>query len=575
MHRTLPRGAPRPGRWDPEFCPYIDPIADAALDTRLRMLVIMMGTQMGKTEFMLNLLGMTCAERPRPALYYGPGETWTRSLAKDRWETMLEQTPELGDHIDPRAERNSSIEKWINGVRVGFGWPAPSQLRGHPAALVLADEVDDPNWTPAPGHGDPISKLEGRTSNYNGLVVLTSTPGEEGRSRIWRWLLRGTLERWALECRDCRAWWAPMLDHLTWAKDAVGDALRRSARLTCPGCGASYTDRQRRELAGRYIPHRYDKREFVPLDAVPELTIRSFWVSGLASPFRTLGEAADQVATAFRSGDSDEVQTVTTEVGGEAYRVQGDAPALAAVRTKCQSYTWPEQVQRVVMACDVQERSIYHVARGFGWMAESWLLRWGQLHGDTDYDDVWLALEQIAKQCGPFRVDLLLIDAGYRPDRVFSFLRRTGLGDATRGGPPTQKRPVFDTLINEHESGQTDRGGVRQWTWNTDYYKRQHYARIRHPADQPGDWHVPTGVEDEYCEQITNERRSLYRGRVEWVTTGNRRNHLLDCEAQCWVGAEILNVGALPSPQALADARERAAHEQARPSRPSRPRQGL
>lgn len=504
------------------------------------------GTQMGKTELVFNLLGHTLTDRPKPCLYIGPTEDSVRTQAKDRFLDMVETTPELAEAADPRDFRNSTVEKWYNGARCGFAWAGSgSQLRAHPAALALLDEVDA--FTPIPGEGDPVQLARARVSNYFGSTVgLFSTPLVEDTSRIWKWFLDGTKERWALECRTCRNWFAPSLDLLKWKKDSEGKELQQSARLLCSHCSEEYDDIGRRELPGRYVPHVIGSDgEWQAVEERADLTIRSFWASGLVSPFRTIGRAAEEVARAFRSGDPDMVQSAVNTVGGEPYGLTGDTPGRAAVKEKRTHYESPAGVRFFTVGCDVQQESIYYVARGWGVNAESWLLDYGQVFGNTEYDDVYMALGQVLarRHCDMIQ-RLALIDSGYRASQVYAFCNRSPNTCPSKGRDALTK-PHHVALVEENVRGKLVKSGTRLYHVNTDYYKQWIYGRIRWPHGQPGDWHIPETVDDDYCDQVVNEVRSVVKGKPVWRTTGNRQNHYLDCEVNATVAAFALNVMAL------------------------------
>jgi phage terminase large subunit GpA-like protein len=502
---------------------------------------------MGKTELIFNLLGHTLTDRPKPCMYVGPTEDAVRTQAKDRFLDMVETTPELANAADPRDFRNSTVEKWYNGARVGFAWAGSgSQLRAHPAALALGDEIDA--FAPIPGEGDPVQLMRARVSNYFGSTVgLFSTPLLEETSRIWRWFMQGTKERWSWQCSSCSLWFTPTLDLLRWKKDSEGKELQASARVHCSHCDQPHDDDERRQLEGRYIPHAMgEDGVWLPLEDRADLTVRSFWVSGLASPFRTIGRAAEEVARAFRSGDPDEVQAATNTVGGEPYGLQGDTPGKAAVKEKKAVYEQPAGVRFVTIGCDVQQESIYYVVRGWGHNAESWLLGHGQVWGNTEFDDAWIALGAIISRpvCGMVP-RLTLIDSGYRAAQVYAFARRTPNVSPTKGHD-TQVKPHYDSLVDESPRGKVVKAGVRLWHINTDYYKQWVYGRIRWPHGQPGDWHIPESIDDDYCEQVVNEIRTVVKGKVVWLTTGKRQNHYLDCEVNASCAAQILNVMAVP-----------------------------
>lgn len=516
------------------------------------MVVVCCGAQMSKTELVFNLLGWTLHERPRPCLYIGPTENAIRTMAKDRFLDMVSTTPALLECADPRAYRQSTTERWYHGARVGFGWAGSgSQLRAHPAAIALCDEVDA--FDDIPGEGDPIALVRARVSNYhNNKIGLFSTPTLEETSRIWSWYRQGTQERWCLECAGCGAWWAPTIEQLKWDKGAQGLDLQESARLVCAHCAEPYDDHQRRQLPGSFVPHELgEDGAFHPLEDRPRLSIRSFWISGMCSPFRPIGHAAEELSQAFRSGDPARVQGAVNTIGGEPYGLEGDSPGTTAVREKMSHYTRPAGLQMVTIGADVQADSIYYVVRGWGFNVESWLLDHGQLWGPTAYDEIWLAMANLVGgiYC-ELPVRLALIDSGYQTAQVYAFCRRM-LRASPAKGHAKQVKPHYDSLVDEHSTGKVVRSGVRLWHVDTDHYKTALYARIRWPAGQPGDWHIPDTIDDDYCEQVVNEQRCVVKDKVVWKRTGNQANHYLDAEVLALCAAHICNVGKLPDPNRL------------------------
>jgi len=152
--------------------------------------------------------------------------------------------------------------------------------------------------------------------------------------------------------------------------------------------------------------------------------------------------------------------------------------------------------------------------------------------------------------CGvPLR--LVLIDGGYRPggvdelplNRVYDFVRQfPRLVRVTKGSSTAMRTPLVASHIEVTRKGTASKAGLKLLRLDTDFFKSWLFERIRRPHDQPGAWHLPHDVSEDYCRQVVSEARvRLASGRVKWVRR-SRQNHFLDCESMNAAGAHLLNV---------------------------------
>ena len=563
----LPPESPEPGPWRTDRVPFWREIYEAFAEPLTDTVVVACGAQMSKTEGIFNIIGHRFTDGPFvPAIYVGPTEKQVRSISKDRIDKMLRSTPVLWERT-AKGQRYTTFEKWIAGVRLGFAWAgSATELASHPAGLVLVDERDRMD-SDVGGEGDPVELARARLKNYSGSKLgVFSTPTVEGASATWALLDDGTLEFWAWPCPHCRTFFVPHLELLTFPEGATAEQARAQARVACPHCGGEIENRDKGMMnsLGRYIRHRRlaeNERAAITVldhyvaDDDPEpMRTRSFWISGLASPWADFGDVARVLVQAKASGQDERIQSVVNTWGGELYRVIGEAPDEAEVagnRGEYERGSFPsQQIQLITAGVDVQRDGLFYVVRGWGAGLESWLLEADFLAGETDYDPVWQALRSVlAQRYGDKGIDRALIDSGFRPGdtnrrpdhAVYTFCRAMPGHAYPTKGRDTLDQPYHFRSIDYSVGGAVVKGGVRLVHVNTDYFKRWIHARVRWPEGQAGGWHLYRDASDNYCRQIVAEELVIQaNGRATWVRK-SRENHYLDCEVNATCAALTLN----------------------------------
>ena len=117
---------------------------------------------------------------------------------------------------------------------------------------------------------------------------------------------------WAWRCKHCLGWFVPRFANLKWESSELGEHLttpaqaRRTAYLVCTACGGAHYDSDKAELnrTGRFVaPGQFVALDGTVIGDAADTSTLSFWVSGLASPFRTFGERAESYLQAVRAGD--------------------------------------------------------------------------------------------------------------------------------------------------------------------------------------------------------------------------------------------------------------------------------
>jgi phage terminase large subunit GpA-like protein len=279
----------------------------------------------------------------------------------------------------------------------------------------------------------------------------------------------------------------------------------------------------------------------------PESDYYTIWVSGLCSPWVSWGDSALAWLRAARSHDQETIRGVINLRFGELFRVKGEAPPWEDIKKISADSLYdfnvvPKGVRMIFVTVDVQKTHLVCIVRGWGVEMESWLIKREELWGETDQMEVWGRLDAFVDQEFEGRkVDAIAVDSGYRTEQAYTFCeKRMGQAYATGG----KDRPAKLYQANDVEvlrNGKKVKRGLKRWSFDHGYFKGWVHARIKFPQDQPGAWHLPRMIDDDYCKQLTNETlMRLASGRNQWVKTGT--NDWLDAEALQVLLAHIMNV---------------------------------
>jgi phage terminase large subunit GpA-like protein len=535
---------------------------------------------MGKTTSFLNVVGRKLDDDPAPIMYVGPTKSNLESVVEPQVTMMLISVPSLREKMPANPKKQKKLLKRVAGVTLRLAWAgSPTELAAQPAHTVIIDERD--KMPAIPGEGDPVTLALARKATYaDGKALITSSPtegtvttsrhpvtgiehfdlasAEDLPSPIWRLWQEGTRHEWAVACKACFKHFVPRFKHLRIPKDATAREARRGARVICPNCDAEHSDADKNEMnaTGRAISpgQSVDRAGNVVGEGVVSDTF-SLWVSGLMSPWVTFGQRAAAWVRAMESGDQDRIRAEINTAFGELYQLRGQAPEWSEIKSLGAAYKLgdvPAGVRKILMAVDVQKNRLVLGVRGFGTEYESWLLHREELWGDTDKPEVYARLSQVMdRKFGELPISAVAIDSGFRTDRVYEWCYRRGLKAYATKGRDRPTKLYFATDVEVNRFGKKLFAGLKLWTIDASYFKGWVHERLRWPQEQPGAWHLPVDVPDDYCKELVNEAAMrLPSGEVKWVRRG--ANHALDIEALLVFLAHIEGVRYLKPPSASA-----------------------
>jgi phage terminase large subunit GpA-like protein len=538
-----PESSSNPGKYNSDMTPYALAWMDSVNDHTASGTVLMVASQLGKTEVLNNVVGYFMDIEPAPMLMVQPTIDLAESWSKERLAPMIRDTPALREKVsDPRSRDsgNTLLHKTFPGGNIAMaGANAPSGLASRPRRVVLLDEED--RFPPSAGsEGDPASLAIRRTETFwNPVIFETSTPTVKGLSRIEARFEESDKRRWHCACPECGAWQV-----LAWSQVRHDQEDGQDAWYQCAMCEAKLTDDQRREMVkgGKWIA------EF------PERTLRGYHLNGIASMFRhkrgyksRLHQMVADHLSAKRKG-KEVLRTWVNTFLAETWEEEGESVAWEPLMQRRENWgDCPAGGFVITVGADIQGDRVEMEFVIWGAEEESWSLDYVVVMGDFNRPEVQAEVDaQLERKwmhpCGSeLRVMAAFLDSGHKAKSVYQFTRKRerrkiyackGRGGA---GVPIISRPT--------------RQGVARaalFSVGTDTAKDIIYSRIQEADLGPGYMHFPSDRDETWFRQLTAETKvTRYKDGVPFSKFENpskARNEALDCRVYALGALQLLNI---------------------------------
>lgn len=425
-HRRLPASSPSRGaRWRNDTAPYLVEIMNAAADPNLRRLVVMGGSQTGKSEAVHCVVGYWIEHDPSTVLWIMPSFEDAKRRSRGAIADMIRTTPSLrgvvrGRRAPKDAHENEStlLEKvYPGGSLILAGSGTPNSFAGISARRTVADEYAR---FAELEEGAPDVLMENRSSAfYDAMNVYISTPllVDDKMDAKFK---RTDQRRYHLTCEGCGH-----EDYPTWQQEdhfhvVYTDRTPSTARLVCPACAHAHDEPARRRMvqAGRWQP---------TAESIDQS--RGYHLPALIS---LLGDVTLERITAkwlaARAGGPDALLSFVTTVLAEPWEDRGGRVEPHALALRLEDYGQdidaPTGVACVTAGIDVQIDRFELSVFGWGLGSECWVIDSRVIPGDPTSPEVQEVLLTVLDERfrHPTGVALPIIaaciDSGYLPDRV-------------------------------------------------------------------------------------------------------------------------------------------------------------
>lgn len=565
--RLSPETSAEAGPWRTSRTPYLKEPMDAFTDPKVRKIVMVAASQVGKSELEMNVIGYIMDQDPGSILFVQPSLDDARKFSRLRIAPMIRDSRVLRvkvSDVKTRDSGNTILQKsFPGGMLTITGSNSASALASTPARYIIGDERD--RWAISAGtEGDPWELAEARqTTFYNAKAIEVSTPTIKGSSNIADSFEKGTQERWCHLCPECGEYGEIIFDRIKFEhthKKIRGKKVYKiegEISWICPKCGCLIPERIMRKQPAKWIaenPEAYNTGT------------RSFWLNAFSSPWVSWSSICLKFLQAL--DDPQKLKVVYNTKLGQLWENRGDIPDEEGMMARREDYGTnadgspvevPEGVFVLTCGVDTQNNRLEYEVVGHGHYGETWGIKKGYIMGKPDTDEVWEQLDDVVGHVYHFkdsqrglRISMTCVDSGglytqevYKRcrDRINKrvFAIKGGNGEGIPFVTPPSRVKI---VINNRTIG-------RCWLYvlGVDAGKEIIMSSVQVQNPGPKYSHFPVGeyygYDSYYFNCLLSEKLELVktkRGeRWTWVKLpGHERNEALDCRNYALGGFKIV-----------------------------------
>ncbi len=575
-----------PGLWRTSRTPYLRAIMDAFTDPKVRHIVFVAASQVGKTEVINNMIGYIIDQNPGSILFVHPTTIDAREFSKLRIAPMIRDSPTLRRKISAPKSRDSGntlLQKsYPGGILTLCGSNEAHALASKPIRYVFGDERD--RWAISAGtEGDPWELAMARqTTFYNAKAVEVSTCTIRGSSAIAKSFAKGTMERWKSKCPNCGEYHEIQWKNIRYdVKETVVNNERTytvsNIMWICPGCAC---------VSGETTMKKQPARWEADNPAAYANGVRSFWLNAFVSPWASWESICLKYQNAL--GDTGKMQVVYNTCFGQLWEDRGDTqdPDTLMGRREIYEAELPEGVLALTAGVDTQDDRFEYEIVGHGHFGETWGIEKGIIMGRPDDPATWNSLDMMVfdrvlrfKDGLGLKVSMSFVDEGGHftgevrrfcqqriQKKVFCIKGFPGPDRPFTSPPKKQKIIIKNRYL----------GTVWQYQLGVDEGKQLVMDSLKIQAPGPKYCHFP--LRDDYGAMYFNGLLSEHlvpegKTRQRWVwqkIQGHERNEPLDCRNYALAAFKVLPVDLDAVDRKLQKARGKAVDFSA-PPMPQRP----
>jgi phage terminase large subunit GpA-like protein len=528
-----------PGQFSTMLTPYLREPLECFGDVDVTDIVLVFGTQTGKTTMIQAGTAWRVVNKPQPTVWVMPNDKLAQSFSETRWIPICEDSPIMAAQIPTDKNRWKKMEQHFSRCTLTFiGTNSPANLKSRPGGLILMDELES-FAKETDSETSAVFLVENRSKSFAGaLRVKTSTPSVPD-GPIWQQYLQGTQEKYMLTCPHCGERIELLWEQVRWeGKDDKGKwnlaEVERTAHYVCQRCGGKINDGQKMEMLQTGVWQATNENSLKGF--------RSFHLNSLYAPWRSCTFGSLAVKFIRDKETINGLQDFTNSAMAlpwEQIETSIGEPSILALRGDYMRGTCPIEPVFCLTCADVGQDQTHWATVAFAEDGESAVLDYGRVLAVEDMLLPEIVSRQyatpsggtVASQCG-------LIDSGFATFRVYGTCQTSaGFYHPAKGSKATFGSRITTTTLDNFP-------GVVLYTYADHSIKTELFIdRIKRGKPR---LQIPRDSSDEFirglCGQMLVPRKTASGKEFVWKEV--REDHFMDAVKLAHIGWHVLKVEA-------------------------------
>lgn len=388
------------GFWNYDLFPYTRGVLQAFDDPEVREIILMWATQTGKTS----LLGAMVAKSAVFALFASQIACPDANSALEHQQTklipVLQGVEALAHRIKPESKRSRRVVD-LGDSLIYYSWSARWTVSGRAAAFIAITEANLHSRRKNT-EADPVEMVRDRCKGFQGQhkILVEGKPATKGACRMDSNYQSSDQRKYHVPCPHCKAHQVLVLGDrdadfgLKWTSNRHGDPDRDSVHYLCSAnrCRIDQGHKANMIRAGVWVPKGCIVGPDGRLDGIPERSPErsGFQLDSLYANSVSWHSYATEFVRAKRGG----VEALKNFIQGWKAEAFDDEPAtrsdeeILSHEGDYDAGTIPEAPLALHIVVDAQEKRLFYNVWGWGYGAECWLVRYGEVESLEGLDEI-------------------------------------------------------------------------------------------------------------------------------------------------------------------------------------------
>jgi phage terminase large subunit GpA-like protein len=524
-----------PGAFSTKMTPYLREPLECFGDIDVTDLVLVFGTQTGKTTMIQAGTAWRIVNKPQPIVWVMPTEGLARSFSETRWMPIFDDSPTLSAQKPEDRHKFKNLEQHFNRCSLVFvGSNSPANLASRPAGLLLMDEVDK-FARETDQETSALLLAENRTKSFVGaLRVKTSTPTTPDGA-IWQEYMKGSQEKFMLPCPHCSERIELLWSQVKWDQEAKNGErwnmarVEETARYVCQKCQGEITDGQKMVML--------QEGKWEATNPAAQRGFRSFHLNSLYAPWRSCTFGALAVKFLRDKETINGLQDFTNSTMAmpwEQVETSIGQHHILSLRGDYTRGSCPIEPTRVVCCADIGQDKQHWATVAFSESGESYVLDYGTVLAPEDLlteprQRIYRTPSgvEVQAECG-------LIDSGFATFRIYGVCQQSGgFYYPSKGSTATFGSRISKTVLEDFR-------GVVLYTYVDHSIKTELFIDRMKNGKPP--IHLPKDVSDDFIRGLSGQQlvpRKTSSGK-EFVWKDVAQDHYSDAVKLAHVAWHIL-----------------------------------